>query len=158
MMRRIRGALGMGLTWAVAWGISGFVIGALSNVFPGALWDVFFGIFDAPLLALAIPGFVGGILFSIVLGIAARRRRFEELSLPRFTALGAVGGFFLSLLPAALILMDPESAAGIWQVTAVLGVPFTLLSAASATGSLLIARNGEAPAVLGDGPAPRELR
>ncbi|HTK57157.1 MAG TPA: hypothetical protein VL295_10030, partial [Gemmatimonadales bacterium] len=158
MMRRIRGAIGMGLTWALGWAISGFLLGALSNIFPGALWEVFFGIFDAPLLALAIPGFVGGILFSIVLGIAARKRRFEELSLPRFTLLGALGGLLLSFVPAALILTDPESAAGIWQVTAVLGVPFTLLSAVSATGSLLVARKGESPAVLSDGPAPRTLR
>lgn len=158
MMRRIRGAIGMGLTWAVAWAISGILIGALSNLFPGPLWDAFFSVFDAPLPALAIPGFVGGVLFSIVLGVAARHRRFEELSLPRFATLGAVGGLLLSLVPATLILMDPESAAGIWQVTAVLGVPFTLLSATSATGSLLLARKGEAPATLGDGTAPKVLR
>lgn len=159
MMRRIRGAIGMGLTWALGWAISGFLLGALSNIIPGALWEVFFGIFDAPLLALAIPGFVGGILFSIVLGIAARRRRFEELSLPRFTLLGALGGLLLSLVPAALILTDPESAAGIWQVTAVLGVPFTLLSAASATGSLLLARKAEGRGSLAAGDAEsRTLR
>jgi hypothetical protein len=38
---------------------------------------------------LAIVGFVGGVVFSAVLGIAERRRRFGELSIPRFSAWGA---------------------------------------------------------------------
>ena len=53
-LRRIRGAVGMGL----------------------------------PLPVLAIPGFFGGAFFSTVLGIAGRRHRFDELSLPRFAAWG----------------------------------------------------------------------
>ncbi|MDH4348941.1 MAG: hypothetical protein OEW17_09055, partial [Gemmatimonadota bacterium] len=97
--RRIRGAVGMGLTWALAWALVGLLIGVTSNLLPGLPWDAFFEVFDAPLPALAIPGFVGGALFSMVLGIAGRRRRFAELSLPRFAAWGAVGGLLLSLVP-----------------------------------------------------------
>ena len=83
-LRRIRGAVGMGLTWAVGWALFGVLIGVTSVLLPGLPWDLFFEVFDAPLPALAIPGFVGGALFSTVLGIAGRRRRFDELSLPRF--------------------------------------------------------------------------
>lgn len=144
MMRRIRGAIVMGLTWAVAWAVAGILIGVSSNLFPGRLWDLFFEVFDAPLPALAIPGFVGGVLFAIVLGVAARHRRFEELSLPRFAGLGVLGGLLLTLVPAALIAADPGSVAGIWPVTKVLGPPFILLSAMSATSSLLLARRAEA--------------
>ena len=78
--RRIRGAVGMGLCWAAGWPIGGVLIGVTSNLLPGLPWDAFFEVFDAPLPALAIPGFFGGALFSIVLGIAGRRRRFSEMS------------------------------------------------------------------------------
>ncbi len=88
-LRRIRGAVGMGLTWAVGWALFGVLIGIASLLLPGLPWDLFFEVFDAPLPALAVRGFVGGAFFSTVLGIAGRRRRFDELSLPRFAAWGA---------------------------------------------------------------------
>ena len=146
-LRRIRGAVGMGLTWAAAWALVGILTGVASVLLPGLPWDAFFEVFDAPLPALAIPGFVGGALFSTVLGIAGRRRRFAELSLPRFAAWGAVGGLLLSLVPVALVavgLASVESGAlRLWQLTAAISGPLTLLSAASATGSLALARMAE---------------
>jgi hypothetical protein len=147
-LKRIRGALGTGLTWAVAWAVGGILIGVSSIVFPGRLWDIFFSIFDAPLPALAIPGFFGGVLFSIVLGIAARHRRFEELSLPRFAALGAVGGILLCILPALMLGGVGGSGTNLWYASMVIGGPFTLLGAASASGSLLLARAAEGSILL----------
>lgn len=145
-LRRIRGAVGMGLTWAAGWAVAGMLIGVASKLLPGLPWDSFFDVFDAPLPAMAIPGFFGGVLFSIVLGIAARRRKFDELSVPRFAAWGAVGGLLLSLLPTALMavgLATPGPGVDIVKSTAVVGVPFILLSAASAAGSLMLARKAE---------------
>src|SRR5512139_1738757 len=104
-LRRIRGAFGMGLTWAAGWALFGLLIGVTSVVLPDLPWDAFFAVFDAPLPALAVPGFVGGALFSVVLGIAARRRRFDQLSMPRFALWGAVGGVLLSLVPAAMFAL-----------------------------------------------------
>jgi hypothetical protein len=143
-LRRIRGTVGMGLTWAAGWALVGVLIGVTSMLLPGLPWDSFFEVFDAPLPALAVPGFFGGVLFSTVLGIAGRRRRFDELSLPQFAAWGAVGGLLLSLVPAALVavglatLNRPD--AGLWQITATISGPLTLLSAVSASGSLMLAR------------------
>jgi len=146
-LRRIRGAVGMGLTWAAVWALAGVLIGVASILLPGLPWDSFFEVFDAPLPALAIPGFFGGALFSTVLGIAGHRRRFDELSLPRFTAWGAVGGLMLSLVPAALVAVGLASveagALGLWRLTAVISAPLTLLSAVSASGSLMLARMAE---------------
>ena len=79
-MRRVRGALGMGVAWAIGSAVGGVMIGVASVLTPGLPWDRFFTIFDAPLPALALPGFLGGALFSLVLGTAARRERFDELS------------------------------------------------------------------------------
>jgi len=137
----------MGLAWAAGWALIGLLIGVTSILFPSLPWDSFFEVFDAPLPALAVPGFVGGVIFSIVLGIAGSRRRFDELSIPRFAAWGAVGGLMLSLVPGAMVaaglatLNRPD--AGMWLITAVIGIPFILLSAISAAGSLMLARLAE---------------
>jgi len=134
----------MGLTWAAGWALVGVLIGVTSRLLPGLPWSRFFEVFDAPLPALAIPGFVGGVLFSVVLGIAVRRRRFDELSLPGFAVLGAVGGLLLSLVPAALaavgLLSGTPPNGELWRVTAAISVPFMLLSAVSASASLAMAR------------------
>ncbi len=145
-LTRIRGAVGLGLTWAAGWALFGVLIGIASILLPGLPWEIFFEIFDAPLPALAIPGFFGGVLFSTVLGIAGRRRRFDELSLPRFTAWGAAGGLLLSLVPAALTavgLAHPAAGVSLWQITAAISGPLTLLCAGSASGSLMLARMAE---------------
>lgn len=152
-LRRLRGAVGMGLIWAAGWALVGVLIGVTSKVLPGLpFWDSFFDVFDAPLPALAIPGFVGGVLFAVVLGTAGRRRRFEELSLPRFAAWGAVGGLLLSLVPAALVAVGLASLErpdlGLWQITAVISAPLILLSAVSASVSLLLARRAESRELL----------
>jgi len=152
-LRRLRGAVGMGLIWAAGWALVGVLIGVTSKVLPGLpFWDSFFDVFDAPLPALAIPGFVGGVLFAVVLGTAGRRRRFEELSLPRFAAWGAVGGLLLSLVPAVLVAVGlaslERSDLGLWQITAVISAPLILLSAVSASVSLLLARRAESRELL----------
>ena len=85
-LRRIRGAIGMGLTWAAGWALVGLLIGVTSTLLPGLPWDAFFEVWDAPLPAFAVPGFFAGLFFSTVLGIAGRRHSFQQLSLPRFPA------------------------------------------------------------------------
>ena len=124
-LRRIRGAIVMGVIWAIGWG---FVGGAVME----GIVDPHGRIADIWPAVLGIPGFFGGILFSAVLSIAERRRRFEELSLPRFGAWGAVAGALLTLPAIALF------GAGV----AIL-VPLTVLGAASSTASLVLARRAD---------------
>lgn len=150
-LRRIRGAIGMGLTWAFGWALTGLAIGLASLALPFLPWHHFFAIFDAPLPALAVPGFFGGIFYSLVLGIAGRRRRFDDLSLPRVAAWGALGGLMLALFPSFLVLVGLASLgrpdASLVQLTALVAVPFMLIGAGSAAGSLLLARRAERQAV-----------
>jgi hypothetical protein len=150
-LKRIRGALVVGLTWAFGWAAFGLLIGVSSLLLPGLPWDAFFAVFDAPLPALGVPGFVGGVLFAVVLRVAAHRRRLDELSLRQFGAWGALGGLLLSLVPGTMTVVGlatvNEGALGFWPLTAVIAGPLTLLSAASAVGSLLIARRGLDPAL-----------
>lgn len=146
-LKRIRGVIGLGLTWSAGWALAGVLIGATSKLLPFLPWDSFFEVFDAPLPALAIPGFFGGVFFSMVLGVAGRRRTFRELSLPRFAAWGAVGGLLLTLFPFALgavgLASREGSNIGVWQIIATTSVPFIFLSAVSASGSLMLARMTE---------------
>ena len=146
-LRRVRGAIGMGLTWAFGWAVAGLLIGVSSLVLPGLPWDALFEVFDAPLPALAVPGFFAGVFFSAVLGIVGRRRRFSELSLPRFAAWGALGGLLLILFPFALVAVGLASREGsdigTGQILAVITPLFLLLSALSASVTLIIARAAE---------------
>jgi hypothetical protein len=159
--RRVRGAIGLGLTWAAGWALAGVLIGVASRLLPGLPWEAFFEVFDAPLPTLAIPGFLGGVLFAIVLAIAGRRRRLDELSVPRFAAWGATSGLLLSLVPAALVAVRlvsmTASGAGLWQLTAAISGPLILLSAVSASGTLVLARKAERRELEAVGKTPQSM-
>ncbi|MEE2900529.1 MAG: hypothetical protein VX815_18875 [Gemmatimonadota bacterium] len=139
-LRRIRGAVGMGLTWAAGWALVVVLMGVTTILLPGTWLDLIFAAADDELLmATVLPAFTGGVVFSTVLGIAGRHRRFDELSLPQFAAWGAIGGLLLSLFPAAVMAMGAASVAQAALTIALV----TLLSAVSASGSLMLARLGE---------------
>jgi hypothetical protein len=138
LLRRIRGALGMGLTWAAAWAFVGGLIELVLNILPGpdgALVDIW-------IIELAIPGFFAGMVFSGVLRVAAGRRRFDELSIPGFALLGAVGGLLIGTL-GVVVGLGGSAFPDLWVRAAVLVGPTTLLSAICASGTLALARMGE---------------
>lgn len=154
-LRRIRGAVGMGLTWGAAGAFTGGLIELIWNLWPGFPLGPVFDIWPA---VLAYPGFLGGVAFSAVLGIAGRHRRFDELSLPRFAAWGAVGGLVVSLVPAAMVGLGLASTTiPAWQITAALAGPFALGSAIAASGSLALARMAEDRELPDAGPDAGEL-
>jgi hypothetical protein len=99
----------------------------------------------------AYPGFLGGVVFSAVLGIAAGRRRFDELSLARVGAWGAAAGFLVGALPFAVGESTTEFP--LWLLAVVVIGSITLLSGISAAGSLALARRAEQQRGLGDAGA-----
>ena len=131
LLRLLRGAIGMGVTWALGW----FGGGMILQLIVGGGAD------DVPLpIRFAILGFLSGVTFSGFLRLVAGRRRFDEMSLRRFAVWGAAGGLVLS---------------GILGVTAGPGgqslmlVPvLALAGAGSAAGTLSLARRAEAPRLL----------
>ncbi len=128
-LKRIRGAVGLGLSWAVAWaGIFG--IASMIGGEGGGLENLL-----ANLTTFGALGFIGGTVFSGVLGIAERRRTFAEMSLPRFAGWGAVGGLLIGVLivGGAVFAPGPGSVVGL----------LTLLGAGSAAGSLALARRAD---------------
>jgi hypothetical protein len=128
--RRIRAAIGLGLTWGAAW----FVAGTLLARLPGFYSDLPFALLFAPL------GFVTGSIFSGILVVVERRRRFDRVSLPRFTGWGAVSGLLLSGIFVVAAALRGQS---VWGEFLVFGPPLAMASAVCAAGSLAIARRAE---------------
>ena len=142
--RRIRGAVLMGLTWALVWGVAAVLMGMIVD--PDGSMD------EMWVAVGAYPGFLGGVAYSAVLAIADRRRGIDELSLSRVGAWGAVTGLLLGALPFAL--GSPTSALPPWLLGAVVVVPATVLGAASACASLAVARLAGGRDALGAGADP----
>ncbi len=129
-LKRIRGALGMGLTWAAAWG-GVFGIASMIGGAGGGLANL-----GANLVTFGLLGFIGGAAFSVVLGIAEGRRRFDEMSLWRFAFWGALGGGLLMTPP---LLMGWVPTLEGWGIAGVLA----LLGAGCSAGSLALARRAD---------------
>jgi hypothetical protein len=90
-----------------------------------------------------------------VLGVAARHQRFDELSIPRVAAWGALGGLLVSFIPLAMVGLGLASAnVSIWKITAILAGPLTMGSSIAAAATLALARKAEDRRVV---EASREL-
>lgn len=134
-IRRIRGAIGMGLTWALAWFTAGMVL--LFIIGPDAA--------DVPFpLGFGLLGFLAGVTFSGILGLVEGRRSFDEMSLPRFAAWGGLGGFLFSSLFVLATGLGADAFLG-------LGAIFALAGASCAAGSLVLARRADDREALGAG-------
>jgi hypothetical protein len=134
-MRRVRGAVGMGLTWAVAWSGAGAMVSLGFVLRTGSPPDAPF-----PLM-FAAAGFIAGLIFSGVLRIAEGRRRFDELSLARFASWGAIGGFSLATMFFTAVSLAGDST--FIRYLIVVGPLFALAGAGSAAGSLALARRAQ---------------
>ena len=143
-LRRIRGAIGMGLTWAAAWFGAGMIMLLGLLLVTGSTGA------DVPYpLGFGAFGFVAGVAFSGVLGLVEGRRRFDQMSLPRFAGWGAAGGFLLSaIFVLGVALVDSPA---FLENLLVLGPVFTVAGAGSATAMLILARRAEAPELLETG-------
>lgn len=139
-LRRVRGAVVMGLTWALVWAPVAVLVGLVVDP-DGSMDEMWVAIG-------AYPGFLGGVVFATVLGIAGRHRRFDDLSLPRFAGWGAVAGMLAGTVP---FFLGSSNVRPIWLLPVVVIGSMTVLSAASAAGSLALARRAERQALPGAG-------
>jgi len=145
-VRRIRGAIGMGLSWGAAWFGAGILLARL----PGFESDLPFALLFAPL------GIASGMIFSGILVVSARGRGLDRMSLPRFAGWGAVGGLVLSGIFVVGAVLGGEN---VWERVLVLGPMLALAGATCAAGSLAVARRAETRGLPGPGgrPASAEL-
>lgn len=122
-LRRIRGAIGMGLAWGAAWSGAGIVLAVVTGFKADAPFPLVFGVL----------GFAAGMIFSAFLALTEGRRRFDQMSLGRFAASGAFGGLLLSALFARAASLG-------WGDVLAIAPTFALASAVCASGSLAVAR------------------
>jgi len=138
-LRRVRGALGLALTWAVTWavaaGITGGILSSVMLLLRGRIPPVGL-LVGAFALAGAISGFVSGAGFALLLTTSARRRTLDDLNPVQFGMLGAI--------PAAVFgwVLFHEAA----LVFIATGFGFV-----AATGSLILARRANDREIEGPG-------
>jgi CubicO group peptidase (beta-lactamase class C family) len=137
-LKRLRGALGIGLCWGLIWAlIGGFLM--------EGILDRNGEIVDTWPQVLGIVGFLGGVIFSGVIALVAGLRRFPDFSFAQFAGLGAVAGL-LQGVAAMLAVGAPLPFLGVT----------TVASALMATGTLAAVRLVGAKQ-LGAGEDPRRL-
>lgn len=121
-MSGIRGAILLIVLWVVGWGL-GF--GGLIEAFidpDGEIMDIW------P-TAMAIPGFIGGVVFAMALWLAEGRRRFDHVSIIRFVIWGAVAGVVIGGIAFAKGIELTLTTGKIFVITTVLGVVAAIGSA-----------------------------
>jgi hypothetical protein len=137
-LRRVRGAIVIGLAWALPWWVVGTVMSpylrSLANAHPPrSLGEA---ILDGSFIAWY--GFLAGVTFSFVLAVAGRRRRFSELTTARMVKYAIASSALLMGPP--MIYMLAGRADGWRMQDAVYLTGGVLLTAACSVGSLIAAR------------------
>ena len=125
-LKRLRGVIKTGLTWAIGWPVLGGVL---------LLGEVVFGLADPSswdlggtlvgLGFISAIGFIAGSVFGVVFSILERHKKLEDLSLWRIALWGTVGGLTLRAL------LGPEFYW--WHF-------FTVLAVGSAAGTVALAK------------------
>ena len=113
----------MGFTWGAAWSVAGLVLAVVTGFKADAPFPLVFGVL----------GLSAGVIFSAFLALTVGRRRFDQMSLPRFAGWGAAGGLLLSAVFAKAASLG-------WGDVLTIAPTFALASAVCASGSLAVAR------------------
>jgi len=141
-LKVIRGMIRTGLIFAAGVGVVASIVAAVVLLLPGSG-----GVRELARLVVAstIWSFPIGMAFSGFLAIAARHRSFDELSIPRFAALGSGAG----LLFFGLLATNAWQA---WSVSTAIAnaTIFVLLGGGAATATLAIARKARPELEPGD--------
>ena len=106
--------MGIGLTWAVGWGVVGGLLTAILRIFRPGDFDA--GENELVAAALfAMAGFLCGSAFSLLFALAERRRAVDDLSVLRAAVWGGVGAaglpFLTTMNDSLAILFAPLGAA-----------------------------------------------
>jgi hypothetical protein len=132
-LKRVRGAVGTGVIWALAWAPVAVIVGTQIIDPDNSMDEMWF-------MVGALPGFLAGIVFSLLLSRLARSRTLSDLSIARTGMWGALAGAAIGVLP--FVLGDTGGRPWIALAAGVIGT-FASVSALSASGSLALAQRAE---------------
>lgn len=135
LLRKLRGIVGTGLTWAVGFGV------AYVGLFAGFGFP-YGNLFEAGVNGV-ILGFCAGGSFATILSIAERRRTLDQLSVRRVAAWGAIGGMALLLLFTPLVFGSGRPIGDVLTSYLVQLSFMGILGAGFSTGSVALARRGD---------------
>lgn len=135
-LRRLRGVIGTGLTWAVVWSVAGTALQAGLALF---------GVLRAPDLTVTplmwgLMGLYGGILFGGLVSLTEGRETLRDLRVGRVAGWGAIAGF---AVPVVYNLLRGDSSAISMVSLLTNAVIFAPLSAGSAAGMIRLAQRAE---------------
>lgn len=130
-LRSIRGAVLLGLAWAVVWAAVAVLIGGVIIDPDGSMEEMWPA-------AGAYPGFLCAVVFSVIVGIAERGHAFDELSLSRAAAWGGAAGLLIGALP--FVIGTPTSEIALWQLVGLVLGSITIMSALSGIGTVLVSQ------------------
>jgi len=97
LLRKLRGMLGIGLTWGVGWGTLIFILASIIGVVDPQQIDQGEEPWRLAVL-VGLVGFMSGAAFAAILSSAERRKSLKDLSVLRAALWGALGGAALPLL------------------------------------------------------------
>lgn len=148
ILRRLRGVLGTGVTWAVGWGVA-FAGLRIGLGFP------YGNLLEAAVNGM-ILGFIGGSSFAVILSIAEHRRTLDQLSLRRVALWGGVGGMALLLCFSPMVFGAGPLLGKMLPSYLVQLALHGLLGAGFASGSVALARRPDPKLIDGEhDPQPR---
>jgi hypothetical protein len=126
-LRRLRGLIGTGLTWAVGWaGLYGATLLVMRILGAEAIWDP--SLVFRVVLNVGTLGFIAGASFGVILSLLERHKRLEDLTFKRLALWGSLAGLVIVAMLGAAFLAPV--------------IIFTLLGIGSATGTLALAKRG----------------
>jgi hypothetical protein len=135
VLHKVRGMLGVGVTWGALWAGIGAGIGVVIGLVRPEVWQWTNPVFEWA-AGMGLYGVVSGVGFGTLLTLREGRKTLSDLSLRRTALWGLLGGAVVPLLfgaagmfPAGTTIMDIVGAIG---VTGFLGGTFASASVAIA--------------------------
>jgi len=141
MLRKLRGAFGTAVTWAIGWAVIAFALFSILRVVGvgSAPFAEFVGVLTT---ITAASGFIAGGVFSLGLATFHRNGRLDDLRVGPMAALGAVAAVLLPgvAVVSGLFEYTPLTLRG----TLVFGAAVAVLGGVTGGGLVKIARGADA--------------
>ena len=134
ILNRVRGAVGVTVTWTLAWAIFGVLFRLIWPYEYTGMPSLY--MLASSAVAWLVPGVIAGLSFSLFL-TAQSKRRLEEISPLRMGVLGLAGGIAFPLFVAAGWLVTSDRSLG-WLLQPL--AQWAVAGTVSAIGSLALAK------------------